>query len=145
MSVQHAVMVVSSSAVMAAPGPSTFPAWCPHCHVSPGEPRRITGTLLPPGCLLPPPHSGYAAGRGSAAPVWRAWPSQASCGRWMWSDTPRSRGRRRAAPGRAEAMGTSAAAASPRSLHPDTAPRPVGTPGEAPHPDLKFCCRGGPP
>lgn len=47
MSVQHAVMVVSSSAVMAAPGPSTLPAWCPHCPTSPGESQGTQGCQCP--------------------------------------------------------------------------------------------------
>lgn len=47
MSVQHAVMVVSSSAVMAAPGPFTLPAWCPHCPTSPGECQGTQGCQCP--------------------------------------------------------------------------------------------------
>lgn len=47
MSVQHAVMVVSSSAVTAAPGPFTLPAWCPRCPMSPGESQGTQGCQCP--------------------------------------------------------------------------------------------------
>lgn len=47
MSVQHAVMAVSSSAVTAAPGPFTLPAWCPRCLTSPGECQGTRGCQCP--------------------------------------------------------------------------------------------------
>lgn len=47
MSVQPAVMVVSSSAVTAAPGPFTLPAWCPRCPTSPGESHGTQGCQCP--------------------------------------------------------------------------------------------------
>lgn len=51
MSVQHAVMVVSSFAVTAAPGPSTLPAWCPRCPTFPGESQGTQGCQCPPPSL----------------------------------------------------------------------------------------------
>lgn len=47
MSVQHVVMVVSSSAVTAAPGPFTLHAWCPHCPTCPGESQGTQGSQCP--------------------------------------------------------------------------------------------------
>lgn len=134
MSVQCAVTAASSSAAMAAPGPSTSPAWCPRCPVSRGEPRAAVG----PSCTSCP-HCpsllcwGCAAGRGNAA---HAWPSWAGCGRQtrLQSSSLQSQTRRSTVPSREEATAAPVAAASPASLHPNAALLVMGTLGESPPP-----------
>lgn len=50
----------------------------------------------------------------------------------LWRESRTPWGRRHVDPRAAEVMAVSAAAASLRSLHPDTALHPAGTPGESP-------------